>query len=445
MLLKNSAFRLFPLLAVSALVAGCNSGGGSAGNQAATGNTTEAPADVPAASSTLTIISPHTREIQTEFENLWKAKHGDITLKWLDQGGTSDDLRFVRDQYKARGKETGIGVDLFFGGGGETFTELEKDGLLEPLGKDYKIPEKLNGVPFRGKDNVWVAAALSDFGILYNKSIAMRDKLPVPANWVDLANPKLVDRIQLADPRHSGSAHTAYEIILQTNGWDKGWRLLTAMAGNARSFATNSGAPLESVQNGEAVFCPSIDFYARKQIDKAGGGKLGYIEPKGQLVVTADPIAILKSAPNVAAAKEFVDMVMSPEGQKLWYLRKGTKGGPVTTTLFRLPALPSAYKPIPKDAIVTSDPYTAKNTTPYNSDIATVRRRALDDLIGAVLVDIHDQVRLAWKKNPDLNKTGYVPLSEAEFMKIAPQWDDPEVSNTKKAEWGDAARQHFNG
>ena len=399
-----------------------------------------------AGSQELSIISPHSREIQTEFTAMWLKAHPETSLNWIDQGGTSTALKFVRDQYASSGKDKGIGIDLFFGGGGETFTELESDGLLVPLPETYGIPANLNGVPLRGKDNDWVAAALSGFGILYNKKIAARDGLPVPQTWSDLANPKLQERIELVDPRQSGSAHTIYEIILQTNGWEKGWKILTAMTGNARRFVESSSVPLQDVKNGEAVFCASIDFYATSAIEQAGAQKLSYIEPKGQNILTADPIALLPGAPNATEAKKFIAMVMSPAGQKLWFAPKNTPGGPTNATLYRLPALPAAYKPIPQGAWTKVDPYATKVTANYDAQKAATRRRALDDLIGSVLVDNLDPIKRAWKKNPNLEQIGYVPLSEAEFMKLAPQWGkDASQTSALKARWNTAARQNFGG
>lgn len=441
------SFRFLPLLCLGLVASGCapKTETASTDNSASAGNTAANTASSGGSAKTVTIISPHTREIQTEFTALWKAKNPDIDIKWLDQGGTSPDLKFVRQQFSAPGaEEKGIGIDLFFGGGGETFTQLESEGLLTPLPSDYNIPAELNGVPLRGKDNTWVAAALSGFGILYNKQIAARDKLPIPQTWVDLTNPKLRDRIELVDPRHSGSAHTAYEIILQSNGWERGWKILTAMSGNARIFATTGGEPLQDVQNGEAVFCPSIDFYALSSIKRAGADKLGYIEPKGQFVVTADPIALLPGAPNSANAQKFVQMVMSPEGQKLWYLPKGSAGGPKNSDLFRLPALPTAYKPIPKNASAKGDPYARKNAAKYDAEKAAIRRSALGELIGSVLVDNHDAIKAAWEKNPDMEATGFVPIPEAEFMKIATQWNDPKVADEYKDKWATASSDKFN-
>lgn len=435
------SFRFFPLICVGLLAAGCapktdsTSGGNSASNAAASNS------DSSTAGKVVTIISPHNREIQVEFGEMWKAQNPGSELKWIDQGGSSGDLNFVRQQFASKGadKTKGIGIDLFFGGGGETFTELQGDGLLAPFDSTYGIPAELNGVPLVGKDKTWVAAALSGFGILYNKGIAARDKLPVPTTWEGLADPKLRDRIGLADPRESGSAHTTYEIILQSNGWEKGWKILTAMTGNARQFATSGSQPLQDVQNGEAVFCPAIDFYAASAIKGAGEDKLGYISPKGQYVITADPIALLRSGPNPEGAKKFVAMVMSPQGQKLWYGAKGSENGPKNSELFRLPALPAAFK----TGGAKGNPYAVKNSAKYDADKAAMRRRPLDDLIGTALIDNHNAVKAAWQKNPDLNATGYVPISEADFMAIAPKWKDPEFASATKIKWTAAARAKF--
>lgn len=387
------------------------------------------------------VISPHSRDIQVEFETLWKKSHPDVPIKWVGQGGSSEDLRFVQQQFTRRGKDKGIGVDVFFGGGGETFAELEKDGLLAPLPSDSGVPAQLNHVPLRAKDNSWVAAALSGFGILYNKPIAARDHLPVPKTWADLANPRLQERIELADPRKSGSAHVVYEIILQTNGWDKGWKILTGMAGNARRFTPASSDVLSDVQNGEAVFCTAIDFYAVNAINTAGADKLAYIQPQGQNLITPDPIGVLKGSQNSANAQKFVAFVLSPEAQKLWIQKKGTPGGPVNNALSRLPALPSAYGS--KDAFTSLDPYKEKVTVTFDSDKASARRRALDDLIGAALVDNLDAVKAKWTKTPGLDASGYVPMPEKEFDALAAKWDDPTTVSTQKQKWSQAANQFF--
>ncbi len=370
-----------------------------------------------------------------------------MTFKWFDQGGTSDLLKLVLGQ---SGKG-GLNGDLFFGGGGESFVVLEEKGHLQPLPETYDVPDALNGVPLRGKDDKWVAAALSGFGILVNQYYAKRDNLPIPQTWSDLSNPKLANRIELADPRESGSAHTAYEVILQTNGWDKGWQILEAMSANSRRFVKSSSDLLRDVSSGEAVMAPAIDFYGRKSVAKAGNdetgaAKLVYVEPKGQSVVTPDPIGLLKGAPHEELAKEFIKMVLSPEAQKMWMLEKGAPGGPEMKEfsdekgLFRMAALPAAYKPIPEGSLIKTNPYTIVNQRQYDAQKAAQRRQALDVLLGAVLIDNHAQLKAAWKKNPSLH---YVPLSEADFAKAAAQWDNAAFASKITGEWLQAARKKF--
>jgi ABC-type Fe3+ transport system substrate-binding protein len=441
---RKIAALLFGLGAFSsaAVFSGCNNSGTSSN-----GGSPSADSGGSGTAKQLAIVSPHGREIQAEFERLFKARHPDVKFKWYDPGGTSDLLKLVMGQ----SGQGGLKADLFFGGGGEAFAVLDAKGLLQSLPETYGVPDKLNGVPLRGKDEKWVAAALSGFGILVNQTYAKRDNLPIPSTWADLGNPKLENRIELADPRESGSAHTAYEVILQTNGWDKGWQVLQSMAANSRRFVKSSSGLLADVSSGEAVMAPAIDFYGRKTVAKAGNDdkgapKLLYVEPKGQSVVTPDPIGLMKDAPHAELAKEFVKLVLSPEAQKMWMLEKGADGGPQLKEfsdekgLFRMAALPAAYKPIPKGSLIQTNPYTIVNQSPYDAEKAARRRQALDALLGAVLIDNHMQLKAAWKKNPKMN---YVPITEAELNKVAGQWDKASFINETTDRWLKAARQKF--
>ena len=64
----------------------------------------------------LIIITPHWQGVVDEFtaafEGYYLEKTGrPITLEWLDQGGTADDLRYVQSEFERSPK--GIGIDLF--------------------------------------------------------------------------------------------------------------------------------------------------------------------------------------------------------------------------------------------------------------------------------------------------------------------------------------------
>lgn len=434
------------------MLAGCggkSAPGTGAGNSSATssaassasGGSAAAP-DLTSGPNELVVISPHSKDIEYEFDKIFEAKFPGSKIKWINFGGSSDLLAFVLNQYKGK-KKGGIGIDVFFGGGPESHDEMEKQGILAKLPSTYDIPADMNGVPLRSRDGRWVGAVLSGFGILYNKPIITRDALPVPAAWADMGNPKLRNRIALADPRHSGSAHMAYEIMLQSNGWDKGWQILTAMAGNARSFAGEGSQVPNDVASGEAVMGPVIDFYGAAKIASAGPEKLAYVEPVGQSIVTPDPIAILRGAPHAELAEKFVALVMSPVGQKLWMYKKGTPGGPQNSELARKAILPVLYQPLSPNSIIQETPFGQKNHFKFDPQKSALRRRALDDLLGAVLIDNQDALKARWTKTPDAAKLAFVPVTEAELSKMAVKWDDPSFRNATIASWNKAARAKF--
>ncbi|BCM90908.1 phosphoglycerate transport regulatory protein PgtC [Abditibacteriota bacterium] len=421
------------------------------------------PSPFPTASATtddtLIIVTPHRREIQEEFERAFKAKYPSVSLRWESKAGTGDALRYVQQQFAPKTFSTArtqsiqrppkksSRADIFFGGGPESFLELEDEGLLQTLPSDYGVPPELNGVPLRSYNNRWVAAALSRFGILYNKTLATRQHLPLPATWADLGNPALRGHLELADPRRSGSARVIYESILQLYGWDKGWQVLTAMAGNTSAFVNLSSTPLKDVTQGRAIFAPTVNFLAQSALESSSlptsSFKLGYIEPKGQQVITPDPIGILKGAPHPDLARKFVDFVLSAQGQNLWMFKKGSAGGPQKTNLYRLSVLPSHYQPLAAQSLVRLDPYAQFKVQPYNSQKAAIRHKVLEDLIGVLLIENHTLLAQRWKCQPDAVRQTFVPVTEQQVKNLAAQWGNPKFRASMMVLWRQALVRRF--
>ena len=135
--------------------------------------------------------------------------------------------------------------------------------------------------------------------------------------------------------------------------------------------------------------------------------------------------------------------VLSPDAQKLWSLKKGAPGGPTNATLSRLPASPSAYGN--KDAFSSSNPFKETVSVAFDSDKASRRRSALGALVGTVLVDGIDAVQTKWRKTPDMNASGYVPMSEKEFTDLADKWGDAATATAQRQKWSANAAKFFGG
>src|SRR5439155_1155366 len=122
---------------------------------------------------------------------------------------------------------------------------------------------------------------------------------------------------------NSGTMINMFEAFLQARGWDRGWQLLTEIAGNTRKVDRISSTTAKDVTLGETAYAFAIDFYALTQIAVAGRSNMTFALPQDFTAISPDGIAILKGAPNRAVAQRFIDFVLSEEGQKLWFLQRG--------------------------------------------------------------------------------------------------------------------------
>lgn len=346
--------------------------------------------------------------------------------------------------------DVGIGIDLFFGGGAYDFQQQADAGVLvardlrKPAGlavlmekhpewfSDASIPEALSGEPFRDKEGRWVGACLSSFGIVFNRDVLRRLGVEKdPAEWSDLADPRLFGQVALADPTKSGSVTKAFEMIIQQQmqreiaklrgnpgklrtpaeieiegvkrGWEAGFKLIQRIAANARYFTDSSAKiPLE-VGRGDAAAGMTIDFYGRsaEEAMRAANGRsrIGFVTPEGGTSVGVDPIGMLRGAPEPELAMAFIEFVLSDDGQKLWSFRSRIPGGPSRSALRRLPVRKDFYTE--PNLILMSDaherPFEKARTFVYRPEWTSSLFNAIRFLIRVVCIDVHKEQREAWE------------------------------------------------
>src|SRR5689334_12273509 len=350
------------------------------------------------------IISPHNEAIRYEFGrgfDLWhRKKFGEgVAVEWRDLGGTADALRFVQSEVAT--KPAGIGIDLFFGGGSEPFLLLADRRLAlsyEPPKEVLSgIPQSFNGIEIYDPDHRWYGAALSSFGILQNRLVQHRMKLPFITRWEQLAGPELRGWVGVGDPRHSATMNNMFEAFLQAYGWERGWQLLTEIAGNARGFDSISSTTAKDVTLGETAYAFAIDFYAFTQIAVAGRSNLTFALPQDFTAISPDGIAILKGAPNRVMAQHFVDFALGEDGQKLWFLPRGHPEGPQKYSIERMPVRPDLYKRYAHVSNIEFSPFELKQSFVYDARLSRERREVVAALAGALLVDTLPELQTAWR------------------------------------------------
>lgn len=399
------------------------------------------------ASDELVGVSPHWEGIRKEFGDAfsakWKAATGrSVNIRWLDVGGASDIVKYIKGQF--RKNPEGIGIDFVFGGGSDSLIELERYNLL---GKPTiapevlaAIPPTLSGVPMYSKHGTWFANALSVFGILFNKTAIERLKLPTPSAWSDLADPRFYGYVAAGDPRKSGSMHAMYEIILQGYGWESGWRLLQRLGRNVRNFSGGASQIGKEVAVGEVIYGIAIDTYAGDIIRLVGEDRLGYVLPRDFAAVNGDAFGMLKGAPNPETASAFMEFVLSEAGQRIWYAKKGEPGGPKRFELGKLSILPSLYGKVRPASVIRENPFEMSNILAYDASKAGQRWTLVNDLFGAFIIDAHKRIT----GTSDLELLQGIPVSEDEAEKLlakGPWGEDAALRTESLSRWSTRARE----
>jgi ABC-type Fe3+ transport system substrate-binding protein len=417
----------------------------------------------------LVVISPHwegiTKEYETAFNAWYEENYGEtVEIDWIDVGGTSDDLKYIESNFQTTPE--GIGIDVFWGGGVDPYIVLTGKELLEPYQVSNiildKIPNTFAGIPMYDEDYMWYGTAISGFGIVYNKQLLNVENLPEPNSWEDLTDPDLVGWVGSADPRHSGSTHMMYEIILQAYGWEKGLGIATLMGANVKTFPESSSAVPKSVGASDIAYGLAIDFYAWAQVDQVGSENIGYVMPEGLTVLNPDSIGILKGAPNLEVAQRFVEFILSNEGQKMWLLPVGAEGGPTKNLLGRMSVIPELYDEVGDKSVVPINPFEIMSSLEYDADLGSSRWSFINDLIGATIIDTHGDLVTAWeaiisaeealenagktssKLDEAKDKMIEAPLTWEEAVIAMELFGDAEKRNEYISEWHSFAATKYN-
>lgn len=208
-----------------------------------------------------------------------------------------------------------LDVDLFWASAPDAFELLKLQGQLAPLARRQTgAPATVAGYPVNDPDGHYLGFALSAYGLVWSEAYFQRHQLPVPRGWQDLTAPIYAGHIGISSPSRSGTTHLVVEALLQSEGWEQGWRTWRQIGGNlatvtARSFGVSAG-----VARGRFGIGVTIDFLA--QPAGLDAEPVRFSEPAPDIFAPAS-IALLRQAQNIKDADAFVDFLLSVPGQRL--------------------------------------------------------------------------------------------------------------------------------
>lgn len=447
-----------------------------------------------AAAEKIVIVSPHSETIRYEFEKAfceyYQQKTGSaIGIEWRSIGGTSDIIRYVNDRYEASFREwwqqqdeleqwngeiaqsfkspgilndpsasesakkarrifldseTGIGIDLMFGGGQyDHHRQAERgfavDAGLLKLQREWFtpeiIPQQFSGEIFYDTEGRYYGTCLAAFGICYNKDRIAELGLESPRRWDDLADPRYFQNIALADPTKAGSITKCFEMLIQDQmqrveddheqGWRNGMNLIKIISANARYFTDSASKVTKDTASGNAAAGMCIDFYGRSEAEwsgicNEGVERIVFSAPRGGTSLSADPIHLLRGAPHRQAAIEFIKFVLSEDGQKLWNYRVGTPGGPVKYALRRMPIRRDMFTREHQQymADAATNPYNDASGFDYKAELTGRYFNLIRICVKCFALDPLPELRAAWQAILEAGGPEKVPAAMAEFNRL---------------------------
>ena len=346
---------------------------------------------------TLNILTRHSSELFQTFKTAFLASD-------LATAADVDNVIFYQYLEGAwvTAAQTGT-MDIGWGGGPTLFDNLVSYDLVDKMNDSgvitevATIPEEVAGAAMKRYDAeddlIWTGAAISSFGFTINKDVLDSKGLPYPKTWTQLLRPEYFSQvaplIAMGNSPDTTSNTKIYEIILQKFGWDLGWGILTAMAGNS-VIKHGSTEVLTAVTNGEVGIGMTIDFYGYGA--QLSNPACEYIIPEQQSIVNADPICLIKGASPTKrdAANAFIEFVLSDDGQGLW----------LSSNINRIPIKQSAFDtPI---GATRPDLYNAYNITitnvgiDFDDNLAASYHGTLLYYFQAAITDAHSELRSAW-------------------------------------------------
>ena len=468
---------------------------------------------------TLVILSPHTEAIRSEFSTAfakyYKNRTGrNIVTDWRSVGGTSDIVKYIDDRFQAAfrsewesaghswdaetlkafkntyenshpvrkrflSSDVSIGVDIFFGGGTYDHNKFAQLGYGVDAGvakrhpeyfKEDIIPQSFSGETFYDKEGRFYGVCLSSFGIAYNADRYRDLKLPPPEQWRDLGHPALFRQAALADPTKSGSITKCYEMIIQqamsenpddlSKGWEQGLMRIKLAGANSRYYTDSAGKLVRDVSSGAAAAGMCIDFYGLSEAEYTNGisgrPRISYVMPRGGSAVTADPVQLLRGAPNRLQAEMFIDFTLSPEGQKLWIYKPGTPSGPEKHSLQRSCIRRDLYAEeyAQYRSNPSYNPYTAGGAFEYRGAWTGRYFSLIRVLVKCIVLDPMESLSDAWKAvqenggaadNPEaMRLIRELPFSYSEAAAQAKRLSgSPEEAEKARREWTMAAMENY--
>lgn len=283
------------------------------------------------ADSRLVVYTSQAPEIAQQTIDAFKAANPGIEVQWT-RNGTTQLMNVLRTEMMSGD----VKADVLLVADSINLGALKKEGQLMAY---PQAPVSHISPNFYDKDKTWFGTKIIATVIGYNTQKAE------PVNsWMALTDPENRGQVAVPSPLYSGAA--LYHLHTAIGTPSIGWTFYKKLAANGITPEGGNGPALKAVASGMAKYGVITDadlIRAKKQ-----GSPVDLVYPQEGVSFVTEPVAILKGAHNVAAAKAFVDFMLSEKGQQL-VARQGNR--PIDKRV----AAPEGFAPFDSIKLLTLD------------------------------------------------------------------------------------------
>lgn len=199
-----------------------------------------------------------------------------------------------------------INADVILAADVPTFEAYAAEGTLAAL--DAQHAAELDG-KFVDPEGFWVGTRIIPTVIAYNTSQLEQ----APNTWAELTDAKYRDQIAMPNPDVSGAAAFNTAVWLGEPALGKQW--LQNLVANNPTVLESNGPVGQAVANGTNSVGVVVDYVARELAEKGSPVALSYPSDGGPYV--SQPAGVFADSQNQQLANDFVDFLISVEGQQL--------------------------------------------------------------------------------------------------------------------------------
>ncbi|HZI14271.1 MAG TPA: ABC transporter substrate-binding protein [Myxococcus sp.] len=238
------------------------------------------------------------RHVLDALDPLLKQKLPGVQVHWYQAGSEK-----VASRLEAERAAGAVRADLLATSDPFLYERLAREGAFARHASPdvLRVPRSLVDPDAR-----YAAIRLSTMVLVHRQGAA-----PVPASFEELANGRWKGRVAIGDPLTSGTAFTWAVFCLARYGdaYFDGLRRHGAIV------AGGNAAVLQKVESGEAD--AGVLLLENALAARARGSPIKVVWPSDGAVVIPGPVALFATTPNPVAAKAVLDVLLSPEGQRL--------------------------------------------------------------------------------------------------------------------------------